>query len=92
MLQVVIVTGSDTGIGRQTAEALVTRGAHVILACINTVGAEKAAEVCPLEHVLFECAVSALKQCSIAAACPEQLKSPGPHTSMPNLNHISQPA
>lgn len=46
--QVVIVTGSDTGIGRKTAEALVARGVHVVLACINTAGAEKAAEVCPL--------------------------------------------
>ena len=40
-----IVTGGNTGIGWGTSHALVTRGAHVILACLDKAGAEDAAQV-----------------------------------------------
>jgi len=40
---VAIVTGSNTGIGKETARGLVVRGAKVILACRNVEKAEEAA-------------------------------------------------
>lgn len=47
-LQVCVVTGGNAGIGKETSQALVARGAHVILACRNTERAEEAAQVCQL--------------------------------------------
>merc|ERR1712080_450330 len=40
----VIITGSNTGIGKETAKDLAQRGAKVILACRNMERANKAAE------------------------------------------------
>lgn len=45
-LQVCIVTGANAGIGLATSEALVERGAQVIVACRDKSRAEAAAKVC----------------------------------------------
>ena len=44
-MQVCIVTGGNAGIGSATAEAMVARGARVILACRDNKRAKVAAEV-----------------------------------------------
>ncbi|KAI4465281.1 phosphatidylinositol-glycan biosynthesis class f protein-related [Holotrichia oblita] len=47
----VIITGSNTGIGKTTARDLFKRGAHVIMACRNTNKAKEAAqEICNLHN------------------------------------------
>ena len=42
--QVAIVTGSNTGIGKETATALCEMGAHVVLACRGVLKAQACAE------------------------------------------------
>ena len=43
----VIVTGANSGIGRATASALATAGAHVVLAVRNTAKGQEAAAAMP---------------------------------------------
>ncbi len=50
MLQVCIITGGNAGVGQATAEAMVARGARVIIACRNEGRARAAAEV--TKHLL----------------------------------------
>ncbi|CAM9358691.1 unnamed protein product [Ectocarpus sp. 8 AP-2014] len=47
--KVVIITGSNTGVGYETAKALVNMGAHVIMACRSEEKARKA-----IENITFE--------------------------------------
>ncbi|CAM9550304.1 unnamed protein product [Ectocarpus sp. 6 AP-2014] len=47
--KVVIITGSNTGVGYETAKALVNMGAHVIMACRSEEKARKA-----IEDITFE--------------------------------------
>lgn len=42
--KVVLITGANTGIGRETAEELARRGAHVYMACRDLKRCEEARE------------------------------------------------
>eukprot|EP00898_Chlorokybus_atmophyticus_P002383 jgi/Chlat1/3145/Chrsp21S03367 len=58
--KVAIVTGSNAGIGRVTAEALAASGARVILACRNVAAAEEAAKEIRAKHRKAKVEVSEL--------------------------------
>lgn len=59
-LQVCIVTGGNAGVGQATAEAMVARGARVIIACRDKARADAAAEV--TKHSAFAAKPSAWAQ------------------------------
>ena len=66
VVQVCIVTGGNAGVGSATAEAMVARGARVILACRDSKRAKIAAEVMHIilsAFYLYDC----LKQLLLSA-------------------------
>ena len=51
--KVVVVTGANSGIGKETARALATRGATVVMACRSVQRAQEARREC-IDSILME--------------------------------------
>ena len=68
MLQVCIITGGNAGVGQATAEAMVARGARVIIACRDEGRARTAAEVTKhLQHNKYTLLIAHQTQCTWSA-------------------------
>lgn len=61
--KVVVVTGGNTGLGFETALAVVGAGAHVVLACRDAVRAEAAVQRILSKHVGSMCSFQVTANC-----------------------------